>query len=31
VIVAFVLGALCAATLVQVMLDRSGPTLMEAV
>jgi hypothetical protein len=26
-IVAFVLGALCAATLVQVMLDRSGPTV----
>ena len=27
VIVAFVLGALCAATLVQVLLDRNGPTV----
>jgi hypothetical protein len=27
VIVAFVLGALCAATLVQVVLDRNGPTV----
>lgn len=26
-IVAFVLGALCAATLVQVLFDRSGPTI----
>lgn len=26
-IVAFVLGALCAATLVQVLLDRNGPTI----
>ena len=26
-IVAFVLGALCAATLVQVLLDRNGPTV----
>ncbi|UAL08639.1 hypothetical protein [Caulobacter segnis] len=27
VIVAFVMGALCAATLVQVLIDRNGPTI----